>query len=103
MPMPRQATTQSLAFSFLRLCAFALPFSALFLSTAKAGYPPETEAIRLIELFRRQISQFRVEFSTFLAERGKPFFSNISLTGGLRVEPQSAQNTQRDVASASCP
>jgi len=30
----------------VRLCAFALPFSSLFLSTEKAGYPPETEAIR---------------------------------------------------------
>jgi len=45
MPMPRQASTESLSSSSLRLGAFALPSSCFLPSPALAGYPPETEAI----------------------------------------------------------
>ena len=46
MPMPRQAATEFFSWSSLRLCAFALHYFSLFPSPAKAGYPPETEALR---------------------------------------------------------
>ncbi len=49
MPMPRRTMMASFSFSSLRPCAFALLFSSLFLSTAKAGYPPETESIRFFQ------------------------------------------------------
>jgi len=62
MPMPRQATTKSFSFSSLRLYAFALPFSSLSLSTAKAGYPPETEALQMPPDFSRQGCSLRLNF-----------------------------------------
>jgi len=46
LPMPRQVTTVSFSFSSLRLRAFALICCSLLASSASAGYPPETEALR---------------------------------------------------------
>ncbi len=41
MAVPRRATTESLSSSCLRLRAFALPYSSLFPSPAKAGFRPK--------------------------------------------------------------
>ncbi len=62
MPMPRQATTDSFSSFSQRLSDFALPFSSLFLSIAKAGYPPEIEAIRIMTFFAGQLLPREVFF-----------------------------------------
>jgi len=48
MPMPRQVTTESFSSCCRRLRAFALPYSSLFPSPAKAGFPPQTEALQCV-------------------------------------------------------